>query len=160
MLASAFASAACRAPQPTPFARFVEMSLPTRNGILLVFDPGDCQLMASTFSDLNRLDALPGFAVRGVLLQAPEDSVELQQLLRSFGIQFPVSAVDSPQWESLLAREGLLAPMAVLKRGGRLESLHTGPRLDRVLLHVRSPSAETVPAAGARPQSDYPGGVP
>ena len=122
--------------------------LPSRNGVLLLLDLGDCLISADALAQFGRLDSIPGIEVQGILLQAPHAIPDLEALIKSFEIGFPVTSRPTWEWEAALAHEQLTPPVAVLKRGGRVEAIFAGPRFGSVTTHVRLPEDYSV-AVGA-----------
>jgi hypothetical protein len=76
-----------------------------------------------------------------VMLEPPDDSTELRQLLGSFGITFPAMVDGGDHWLALLRDAGLSSPLLVVSRRG--EFVAAG-KLELVLLVRRLVGGGTI----------------
>lgn len=91
----------------------------TKLEVWYVFRAIDCGLSPATIKDLNALASASRVVVRGVLVDAPDDSTSTKRLLEALDVKFPVSS-EADAWRRAVRANGLSLPALVLREKGQV----------------------------------------
>lgn len=98
--------------------------LAARHGVLLLYGP-TCRITGETIQALNRLDSVPGIGMTAVALTNFPGDEEWRTTFPATGLQMPIRPPD-PYWTAFVAHQGVVPPVLVVLRFGRVVAIFTG----------------------------------